>query len=63
MVLPYVRFWEGSINQIVCSSILALEKIFSVKLIIFFQLMNFCIAKLNSINVINKLSLGVIPEN
>ena len=63
MVVPYIRFGEWRINQIIRSLIYALQKILCIELVIRLKTVYLRIPKHYRFHILGKVCLVIVPEN
>ena len=63
MVVPYIRFGERCIDQIIRGLIHTLQKILCIELVIRLEMVDLRILKLHRLHILGKFCLVIVPEN
>ena len=63
MVVPYIRFGERRIDQIIRGLIHTLQKILCIELVIRLKIVDLRILELHRLHILGKFCLVIVPEN
>ena len=62
MVIPYIRLWERRIDQVIRGGIHPFQKVFGIKLVIWLEMVDFCIFQFYILHILGKVRLVIVPE-